>query len=101
MGSDFQAIPIIGMHLYLAGLPSSPVTTVLFRSKIVDISAFLEKIDDPRMGDDKELLEVIRQLDDACKEAGFFYVTGTRIVCYRVIPSIGAVSAPLLPEIGR
>ncbi|CAL9115493.1 2-oxoglutarate-dependent dioxygenase 33-like isoform X1 [Musa acuminata AAA Group] len=52
MGSDFQAIPII------------------------DISAFLEKIDDPRMGDDKELLEVIRQLDDACKEAGFFYVKG-------------------------
>ncbi|CAL9184964.1 unnamed protein product [Musa hybrid cultivar] len=76
MGSDFQAIPIIGMHPYLAGLPSSSVTTGLFRSKIVDISAFLEKIDDPRMGDDKELLEVIRQLDDACKEAGFFYVKG-------------------------
>ncbi|WOL00480.1 putative 2-oxoglutarate-dependent dioxygenase [Canna indica] len=52
MVSDFQAIPII------------------------DISAFLKKIDDPMMRNDKELLEVVRQLDEACKEAGFFYVKG-------------------------
>lgn len=41
MGSDFQAIPIIGMHPYLAGLPSSPVTTGLFRSKIVGIKCLM------------------------------------------------------------
>ncbi|XP_042395732.1 2-oxoglutarate-dependent dioxygenase 33-like isoform X1 [Zingiber officinale] len=50
MGSDFHTIPII------------------------DISGYLEKIDDPVMVDDKELQDVVRQLDKACKEAGFFYV---------------------------
>ncbi|KAG8056388.1 hypothetical protein GUJ93_ZPchr0002g24995 [Zizania palustris] len=52
MGSDFKAIPLI------------------------DISALVEKIDDPSMADDKDLLQVVRLLDDACKEAGFFYVKG-------------------------
>ncbi|XP_074564032.1 homoarginine-6-hydroxylase 2-ODD-233 isoform X2 [Curcuma longa] len=50
MGADFDTIPII------------------------DISGYLEKIDDPAMVDDKELQDVVRQLDKACKEAGFFYV---------------------------
>ncbi|TVU08619.1 hypothetical protein EJB05_42028, partial [Eragrostis curvula] len=42
----------------------------------IDISPLVEKIDDPSMANDKDLLEVVRKLDDACKEAGFFYVTG-------------------------
>ncbi|OAY77077.1 putative 2-oxoglutarate-dependent dioxygenase [Ananas comosus] len=52
MGSDFKSIPII------------------------NISPLLDKIDDPKMVQDKELLEVVRLLDKACKEAGFFYVKG-------------------------
>jgi isopenicillin N synthase-like dioxygenase len=52
MGSDFQAIPLI------------------------DIGPLVEKIDDPSMVNDRDLLGVVRMLDDACKEAGFFYVTG-------------------------
>lgn len=54
----------------------------------LDISAFLEKIDDPRMGDDKELLEVIRQLDDACKEAGFFYVVTSLVILLQHIANV-------------
>lgn len=52
MGSDFQSIPII------------------------DISPLLEKFNDPMMAEDEGVLKVARQLDDACKEAGFFYVMG-------------------------
>ncbi|KAL6603200.1 hypothetical protein ACP70R_043561 [Stipagrostis hirtigluma subsp. patula] len=52
MGSDFKAIPLI------------------------DISPLVEKIDDQNRANDKDLLEVVRRLDDACKEAGFFYVKG-------------------------
>jgi len=43
-----------------------------------DISPLVEKIDDPSMANDKDLLQVVRLLDDACKEAGFFYVVITR-----------------------
>jgi hypothetical protein len=39
-----------------------------------DIGPLVEKIDDPSMANDKDLLQVVRLLDDACKEAGFFYV---------------------------
>uniref|UniRef100_A0A0E0QNH8 Fe2OG dioxygenase domain-containing protein n=1 Tax=Oryza rufipogon TaxID=4529 RepID=A0A0E0QNH8_ORYRU len=52
MASDFKAIPLI------------------------DISPLVEKIDDPNMANDKDLLQVVRLLDDACREAGFFYVKG-------------------------
>uniref|UniRef100_A0ACD6A7K2 Uncharacterized protein n=2 Tax=Avena sativa TaxID=4498 RepID=A0ACD6A7K2_AVESA len=52
MGSDFKAIPLI------------------------DIGPLVEKIDDPGMAGDEGLLGVIRMLDDACKDAGFFYVKG-------------------------
>ncbi|CAL4966752.1 unnamed protein product [Urochloa decumbens] len=41
-----------------------------------DIGPLVEKIDDPSMVNDADLLEVVRMLDDACKEAGFFYVKG-------------------------
>ncbi|XP_044424306.1 2-oxoglutarate-dependent dioxygenase 33 isoform X2 [Triticum aestivum] len=55
MGSDFKAIPLI------------------------DISPLVEKIDDPAMAGDEGLLDVVRMLDDACREAGFFYVCYTPI----------------------
>ncbi|CAL0312840.1 unnamed protein product [Lupinus luteus] len=43
---------------------------------IINISALLAKSDDPKMGEDPCVLEVVRQLDKACTEAGFFYVKG-------------------------
>ncbi|KAJ0965364.1 hypothetical protein J5N97_026502 [Dioscorea zingiberensis] len=52
MASDFQTIPII------------------------DIGPLLDKSDDPKMAEDKQALEVVRLLDEACKVAGFFYVKG-------------------------
>ncbi|KAG1358960.1 putative 2-oxoglutarate-dependent dioxygenase [Cocos nucifera] len=52
MGSDFKTIPVI------------------------DIGPLVEKIDDPKMANDPEVKEVIRMLDKACKDAGFFYVKG-------------------------
>lgn len=39
-----------------------------------DISALLAKSDDPKMGEDPGVAEVVRQLGQACREAGFFYV---------------------------
>ena len=42
-----------------------------------DVGPLVEKIDDPNMANDADLLEVVRMLDDACKEAGFFYVVIT------------------------
>ena len=39
-----------------------------------DISALLVKCDDPKMAEDPGVSEVVRQLDQACREAGFFYV---------------------------
>uniref|UniRef100_A0A0E0QNF6 Fe2OG dioxygenase domain-containing protein n=1 Tax=Oryza rufipogon TaxID=4529 RepID=A0A0E0QNF6_ORYRU len=52
MGSDFKAIPLI------------------------DISPLVGKIDYPSMVNDEDLLQVVQMLDDACREAGFFYVKG-------------------------
>ncbi|XBI12396.1 homoarginine-6-hydroxylase 2-ODD-233 [Aegilops tauschii subsp. strangulata] len=63
MGSDFKAIPLI------------------------DISPLVEKIDDPAMAGDEGLLDVVRMLDDACREAGFFYVKGH------------GISEPLMTEV--
>lgn len=39
-----------------------------------DISPLLAKWDDPKMAEDPGVSEVVRQLDQACREAGFFYV---------------------------
>ncbi|KAF4364675.1 hypothetical protein G4B88_028598 [Cannabis sativa] len=44
---------------------------------IIDISPLLAKCDDPKMAEDPGVSEVVKQLNQACKEAGFFYV------CYR------------------
>ncbi|KAL1824281.1 hypothetical protein DCAR_0312338 [Daucus carota subsp. sativus] len=52
MSTDFQSIPLI------------------------DISPLVEKWDDSNMTQDDGVMEVVRQLDKACREAGFFYVTG-------------------------
>ncbi|XP_047149039.1 probable 2-oxoglutarate-dependent dioxygenase At3g50210 [Vigna umbellata] len=43
---------------------------------VIDISPLLAKADDPKMAEDPGVLEVVRQLDKACTEAGFFYVKG-------------------------
>lgn len=39
-----------------------------------DIGPLLAKCDDPKMGQDSGVAQVVKQLDQACKEAGFFYV---------------------------
>jgi isopenicillin N synthase-like dioxygenase len=41
---------------------------------LIDISPLVGKIDDPSMVNDEDLLQVVQMLDDACREAGFFYV---------------------------
>ncbi|XP_044469414.1 probable 2-oxoglutarate-dependent dioxygenase At3g50210 isoform X1 [Mangifera indica] len=43
---------------------------------VIDISPLLAKCDDPNMGEDAGVSKVVTQLDQACREAGFFYVKG-------------------------
>ncbi|KAF4377604.1 hypothetical protein G4B88_006884 [Cannabis sativa] len=43
---------------------------------IIDVSPLLAKCDDPKMGEDGGVIEVVRQLNQACTQAGFFYVKG-------------------------
>ncbi|KAK9678514.1 hypothetical protein RND81_11G216800 [Saponaria officinalis] len=43
---------------------------------IIDISALVEKSDDASIAEDAAMWDAVRQLDDACKQAGFFYVKG-------------------------
>ncbi|KAJ0230427.1 2-oxoglutarate-dependent dioxygenase [Hirschfeldia incana] len=43
---------------------------------IIDISPLLVKCDDPSMKGDAGVAEVVRKLDRACRDVGFFYVTG-------------------------
>uniref|UniRef100_A0A2P2JHS7 Putative 2-oxoglutarate-dependent dioxygenase At3g49630 n=1 Tax=Rhizophora mucronata TaxID=61149 RepID=A0A2P2JHS7_RHIMU len=43
---------------------------------IIDISPLLAKCGDPKMAEDPGVCEVVKQLDQACREAGFFYVKG-------------------------
>ncbi|XP_066372168.1 2-oxoglutarate-dependent dioxygenase 33-like isoform X2 [Miscanthus floridulus] len=43
---------------------------------LIDIVALVERIDDPNMANDKDLLQVVQMLDGACKNVGFFYVKG-------------------------
>ncbi|KAM7264174.1 hypothetical protein ACFE04_001857 [Oxalis oulophora] len=43
---------------------------------VIDISPLLAKIDDPKAEQDLGVCDVAKQLDHACKQAGFFYVKG-------------------------
>ncbi|KAG2329453.1 hypothetical protein Bca4012_020983 [Brassica carinata] len=43
---------------------------------VIDISPLLLKCDDPDMAEDPGVIQVVRQLDRACRDAGFFYVIG-------------------------
>ncbi|KAJ8546185.1 hypothetical protein K7X08_018768 [Anisodus acutangulus] len=43
---------------------------------LIDMSPLLEKWDHPDMAQDEGVGQVVRQLDQACREAGFFYVKG-------------------------
>ncbi|XAR57770.1 Aminocyclopropanecarboxylate oxidase [Bertholletia excelsa] len=43
---------------------------------LIDISPLVAKWDDPNMAHDQAVDEVVRQIDKACREAGFFYVKG-------------------------
>ncbi|XP_050205932.1 probable 2-oxoglutarate-dependent dioxygenase At3g50210 [Mercurialis annua] len=43
---------------------------------IIDVSSLLAKCDDPDMASDPTVCEVVKQLDQACREVGFFYVKG-------------------------
>ncbi|KAJ4714823.1 2-oxoglutarate (2OG) and Fe(II)-dependent oxygenase superfamily protein [Melia azedarach] len=43
---------------------------------IIDVSALLAKCDDPKMAEDSGVSKVVKELDQACREAGFFYVKG-------------------------
>lgn len=61
----------------LVVLSQSQAVTSCFIIPLADIGSLVEKIDDPNMANDADLLEVVRLLDNACKEAGFFYVVST------------------------
>ncbi|PIN01119.1 Iron/ascorbate family oxidoreductase [Handroanthus impetiginosus] len=43
---------------------------------LIDISPLVEKWNDPNMAQDEGVAEVVQQLAQACREAGFFYVKG-------------------------
>nr|KJB71114.1 hypothetical protein B456_011G106500 [Gossypium raimondii] len=43
---------------------------------IIDVAPLLAKCDDPKMVQDPAVREVVKQLDQACREAGFFYAKG-------------------------
>lgn len=47
---------------------------VIFPARLADVGPLLEGCEDPKMAEDAGVLEVVRQLDKACKEVGFFYV---------------------------
>ncbi|KAL6966028.1 hypothetical protein U1Q18_045504 [Sarracenia purpurea var. burkii] len=52
------------------------MATIFKSIPIIDISPLLAKCGDPNMAEDQGVAEVVRQLDRACREAGFFYVRG-------------------------
>ncbi|KAK8716661.1 hypothetical protein V6N13_043966 [Hibiscus sabdariffa] len=43
---------------------------------LIDVSPLVAKGDDLKMGQDPDVQEVVKQLDRACRETGFFYVKG-------------------------
>lgn len=76
MTTDFKSIPIIGISnhfhsfIQVLGLPFSQ--RFLFCQ--TDVGPLVAKGDDLKMGQDPSVREVIKQLDQACRETGFFYV---------------------------
>ncbi|PHT57034.1 putative 2-oxoglutarate-dependent dioxygenase [Capsicum baccatum] len=74
MATDFKSIPIIGLNSF-----SVSVFTSMFGR---DVSPLLEKWDHPNIAQDEGVAQVVRQLDQACREAGFFYVKGHGIDVY-------------------
>ncbi|BBH05965.1 2-oxoglutarate and Fe(II)-dependent oxygenase superfamily protein, partial [Prunus dulcis] len=55
---------------------SSGTESAIERERERGYWSLLAKCDDPKMGQDSGVAQVVKQLDQACKEAGFFYVTG-------------------------
>lgn len=43
---------------------------------IIDVEALVRRKGDVDMPDDPEVMDVVRQIDQACREIGFFYVKG-------------------------
>ncbi|XP_017646943.1 probable 2-oxoglutarate-dependent dioxygenase At3g50210 isoform X3 [Gossypium arboreum] len=43
---------------------------------VIDVAPLFAKCDDPKMVQDPGVREVVKQLDQACREAGFFYAKG-------------------------
>jgi isopenicillin N synthase-like dioxygenase len=41
-----------------------------------DIGPLVQQKADPHMAEDPQVMNVVRQLDEACREIGFFYVVG-------------------------
>ncbi|KAL8473049.1 hypothetical protein ACS0TY_030043 [Phlomoides rotata] len=63
-----------------------------FRSiPLIDITSLVEKWNHPNMAQHEGVAEVVRQLDRACREAGFFYVKGHGIPC-SLIEEIRSIS---------
>ncbi|KMZ72203.1 2-oxoglutarate (2OG) and Fe(II)-dependent oxygenase superfamilyprotein [Zostera marina] len=52
------------------------VTSNFTTIPIIDVAPLLAKCDDPNGTDDKDLLEVVAMLDEACRGVGFFYLKG-------------------------
>ncbi|XP_016720092.1 probable 2-oxoglutarate-dependent dioxygenase At3g50210 [Gossypium hirsutum] len=52
------------------------MTTDFKSIPIIDVGPLVAKGDDLKMGQDPSVREVIKQLDQACRETGFFYVKG-------------------------
>ncbi|PPS08384.1 hypothetical protein GOBAR_AA12281 [Gossypium barbadense] len=65
MTTDFKSIPIIGISSNFHSFIIHP-----------DVGPIVAKGDDLKMGQDPSVREVIKQLDQACRETGFFYVKG-------------------------
>lgn len=91
MATDFKSIPLIGNNFDAFFIPKLIKITslsfpflefplmIIFRNGFfyiynTDISPLVEKWDDPNAAQDERVAEVVRQLDKACREAGFFYV---------------------------
>jgi hypothetical protein len=45
-----------------------------------DIGPLVQQKADPHMAEDLQVMNVVRQLDEACREIGFFYVVGTLLL---------------------
>jgi isopenicillin N synthase-like dioxygenase len=43
---------------------------------VIDIGPLVQQKADPHMAEDLQVMNVVRQLDEACREIGFFYVKG-------------------------